>query len=59
MTVLPAAKTKSVFLQACDLIALLIAVDLPEPPKLPFTTSAPFAHAYLIELRIAEPGSSP
>lgn len=49
----PAAKTKSVFAHAGELIASRSARENPELQKLPFTTRAPFAHAYWIELMIA------
>ena len=54
----PAAKTKSVFLQAFDLIALLIAVDLLELPKLPLTTSAPFAARVVDRVDDRAPGQA-
>ena len=41
----PAAKTNSVFEQAAELIAALVALDSAPPPKLPFTTRAFFLHA--------------
>ena len=44
----PAAKTKSVFAHAADLIALAMALFGDGPPKLPLTMSAPFAQAYVI-----------
>ncbi len=41
----PEAKTKRVFAQAGDVIALETAVFGKAPPKLPLTTSAPFWQA--------------
>ncbi len=41
----PAAKTKRVFAQAGELIASSSAWEKPGPPKLPFTTRAPFWQA--------------